>query len=145
MRASTAQIDKVDHFLLKNDAVSLSNGIKEYAGHLQRRAILGWGYWVSNFNRSWLRCLGWLGLWYFGTTVLACWMVYPPLEWSDVTRIAFRPLHEVPFLAKTIEEHLPQGWTCIPTATKVGISVIGLFQAAVTGMLTFSLVRSLRR
>ena len=145
VRASTAQIDKIDHFLLKNDAVRLSNGIREYAGHVQRRAILGWGYWISNFNRSWLRCSGWLLVWYAGTTVLACGMVSPPLDPGDVASIVARPLHEVPFLAKAIEVHLPQGWTCISTATKVGISVIGIVQTAVTGMLTFSLVRSLRR
>ena len=145
VRASTAQIDKIDHFLLKNDAVKLSDGIREYAGHFQRRTILGWGYWISNFNRSWGRCLGWLMVWYAGTTVLACCMAWPPLDSSDVASIVVRPLHQVPFLAKAIEEHLPQGWTSIPTTTKVGISLVGLVQTAVTGMLTFSLVRSLRR
>ena len=145
VRASMAQIDKIDHFLLKNDPVKLSSGVRGYFGHLQRRAILGWGYWISNFNRSWGRCLGWLILWYFGTTVLACWLVSPPLELRDVAAIVVRPLHQVPFLARAIEEHLPQGWNSISTANKVGISFIGLVQAAVTGMLTFSLVRSLRR
>ena len=145
VRASTAQIDKIDHFLLKNDAVRLSNGIKEYAGHLQRRAILGWGYWVSNFNRSWLRCLTWLIGWYAATTVLACWMVWPPLEAGDVASIVARPLHEVPFVAKSIQEQLPDEWELVPMGTKVWISLIGLVQTAVTGMLTFSLVRSLRR
>ena len=145
MRASTAQIDKIDHFLLKNDAVRLSNGLKEYVNHLQRRAILGWGYWASNFNRSWLRCFGWLLLWYVGTTVLACSWVSPPLDAGDVGSIVARPLHDVPFLAKAIEEHLPEGWAGIPKATKVWINFIGFVQTAVTGMLTFSLVRSLRR
>ena len=72
-------------------------------------------------------------------------MVWPQLDSADVASILARPLHEVPFLAKSIEEHLPQGWDCVQTTTKVGISVIGVLQAAVTGMLIFSLVRSLRR
>ena len=145
VRASTAQIDKIDHFLLKNDAVRLSNGIKEYAGHFQRRAILGWGYWISNFNRSWLRCLTWLLAWYATTTMVACWMVWPLLEAGDVWSIVARPLHDVPFLAKVIQEHLPDQWGSVATSTKVVISLIGLVQTVVTGMLTFSLVRSLRR
>ena len=145
VRASTAQIDKIDHFLLKNDAVRLSNGFTEYAGHLQRRAILGWGYWVSNFNRSWLRCLTLLFGWYAGTSVLACWWVSPPLEADDVWSIVVRPLHDLPFLAKAIQEQLPQEWASVATCTKVMVSLIGLVQTTVTGMLTFSLVRSLRR
>ena len=145
VRASAAQVDRFDHFLLKNDAVRLSNGLKEYVGHLQRRAILGWGHRVSNFNRSWLRCFVWLLAWYIGTTVLACLIVRPPLEWSEIFEIGARPLHEVPFLAKAIQGHLAENWGCVPTHAKVSIGLVGLVQATVTGMLTYSLVRSLRR
>ena len=77
--------------------------------------------------------------------MLACWWVSPPLEADDVWSIVVRPLHDVPFLAKAIQEQLPQEWASVATCTKMMVSLIGLVQTTVTGMLTFSLVRSLRR
>ena len=100
VRASTTQIDKIEHFLLTNDSVRLSNGLRRFADHLQRRAILEWGYRISNFNRSWLRCFGWLLLWHLGTSMLACWMVWPPLESNDVVSIPHAALAPNPLPGK---------------------------------------------
>ena len=145
VRASAAQIDRIEHFLLKDDPVSLANGVRSYTDHLQRRLILGCGYWVSNFNRSWARCLAWLVVWYAGTTFAACCFVWSNLEYSDIVSILTRPLHDVPFLARTIEDHLPGAWPSVATSAKAWINTLGLVQSAVTGLLSFSLIRSLRR
>ena len=145
VRASAAQIDRIEYFLLQDDPVTLSNGVRSYTDHLQRRLILGWGYWVSNFNRSWARCLAWLAVWYAGTTLVACCLVWPHLESGDIVSILTRPLHQVPFLARTIEDHLPGAWDSVATSAKAWVSTVGLVQSGVTGLLSFSLIRSLRR
>ena len=43
LRASTAQIQRIEHFLIKEDTAAISGGVGLIVDHWQRRAVLAWG------------------------------------------------------------------------------------------------------
>ena len=109
VRASTAQIDKIDHFLLKNDAVRWSRRGERIrrtpatAGH-SRMGVLGLE--LQPLVASMSDCASRvvhrndsIGV-RDGVDSAGSRAMYGPSS-SD-------PLHDVPFLAKTIQEHLPE-------------------------------------
>ena len=76
---------------------------------------------------------------------MACGAVWPLLDADAVVSVVTRPLHQVPFLAKTVQEHVGGAWESVPTGAQAWVNVVGLVQSAVTALLSFSLIRSLRR
>ena len=145
LRSSTAQIDRVEHFLIKQDPVAISDGVRPFVDHWQRRMILGWEFLCSNFNRSWARCVLFFVAFYLLTNLLAYIPVAQQLGWIEFWSVVFRPVQRIPFLAQTIEELYSGPWMSIPTASRVWVNAIGLLQSMVGALFTFSLVRSLRR
>ena len=144
-RASTAQIDRIEHFLIWQDRITHTRGVGPFIDHWQRRFVLSWGYWVSDFNRSWLRCLGWLVLLHLLLGFVACLLLWQHLDGSGIVEIVFRPLHRIPFLVQAAEDYLGRdAWKVVATGSKISLHLIGIASSVLTGLFTFSLIKSLR-
>ena len=143
LRSSTAQIERIELFLARQDSAATLNELGQKVDHWQRRIVLEWGWFCSNFHRSWLRCVGVFLGFYFISNVFICGII-PQCMGAEFWEVAFRPIPKIPFLVETIETLDSSKETSLTIGTKVWVGVTGILQTIFAGMCTFSLVKSLK-